>query len=72
MYFSEKKITIDCLKISLQVINAAVAVMVRKHNQLNPGEKAGFIDSFAMSAMWKGKSPRLKVLFYIMNIQYIS
>lgn len=37
-----------------------MAVIVKDYNSKNTG-LAAFIDSFAMTAMWEGKSPKLKV-----------
>ncbi|MEQ2170244.1 hypothetical protein GOODEAATRI_033502, partial [Goodea atripinnis] len=41
-------------------INAFIAIMVKDYNIQNTGQ-AAFIDSFAMTEMWQGKSPRLKM-----------
>ncbi|XP_027893837.1 uncharacterized protein LOC114157181 [Xiphophorus couchianus] len=47
------------MELESQSINAFLAVIVKEYNSKNTGQ-AVFIDSFAMTAMWQGKSPRLK------------
>jgi len=49
-------------KISQQSINAYLAILVRKHNAQNT-TKSAFIDSFAMTSMWKRRTLRLKVWY---------
>ncbi|CAG5878138.1 unnamed protein product [Menidia menidia] len=57
-YFDINKIGPD-IELESQSINAFMAVIVKDYNSQNTGQ-AAFIDSFAMTAMWQGKSPRLK------------
>ncbi|XP_043987593.1 uncharacterized protein LOC122839739 isoform X2 [Gambusia affinis] len=57
-YFDINKIGPD-MELESQSINAFMAVIVKDYNSQNTGQ-AAFIDSFAMTAMWQGKSPRLK------------
>lgn len=54
-------------KISQQSINAYLAVIVRKYNGQNT-TTAAFIDSFAMTAMWNRRTPRLKVCIGIKDL----
>lgn len=44
-------------KMYLQSINAYLVVMVREYNRQNT-TKAAFIDSFAMTAIWKKKNSK--------------
>ncbi|KAM9828334.1 uncharacterized protein ACBT44_022005 isoform 1-T3 [Syngnathus typhle] len=46
-----------------EVINAYLLLLVNKRNQISV-EKVSYIDSFAMTNLWNGKSQRLKVCLY--------
>ncbi|XP_037132640.1 uncharacterized protein LOC119137441 isoform X2 [Syngnathus acus] len=43
-----------------EVINAYLLLLVNKRNQISV-EKVSYIDSFAMTNLWNGKSQRLKI-----------
>ncbi|XP_035999447.1 sentrin-specific protease 2-like [Fundulus heteroclitus] len=48
------------MELESESINAYMDLLVRGHN-CTSSEKAALIDSFAMTAIWSGKSPRLKI-----------
>lgn len=51
------------------LINTYLAIMVCQYNHQNSAKMA-FVDSFAMTAVWKGKAPRLKVGIYVNNLAF--
>ncbi|XP_041843701.1 uncharacterized protein LOC121641551 [Melanotaenia boesemani] len=48
------------MEMESEAINAYMSIIVRDHNAQNT-QKAAVIDSFAMTAIWQGKSSRIKI-----------